>query len=411
MNLHQHHTTILPQVFQAALAGGVSNLSFGDLSSNLGATMYKYSFRVPPYYTLLVRSLSVLEVCCCCTEYMLLLCILVCNGVALCALVCFVVLPLGVHPSHDPQHPPAAKATHSLFIPKHPPTAQHPPAPPATCIRASQPHLPTQGIALSSEPGYKVLRAAYPWVARRLLTDQSPELRDTLLALLYKNGRFQFARCESLLREAIKSPARGVAGAAASGRAGVCCGAWVLVDCMHRQHTHGHMHAWAHMYMHMYIRTEIIISFLLSLSPCLTSTPQTNPTPAPHTPTPTTHTDASPPPSTTRTDALALLLSPEGSFIREIVVEELSKGLDAAWRVGADRAVGIATDSLSSLLQMREQLPLRGAVTEQVLRGVQQVPVLSDGEDVEQIEGLMRLARLLGVSAGVCVLCGVVWGC
>jgi signal transduction histidine kinase len=62
-----------------------------------------------------------------------------------------------------------------------------------------------EGIALSSEPGYKVLRAAYPWVARRLLTDRSPELRETLLALLYKDGRFQFSRCESLLREAIKN--------------------------------------------------------------------------------------------------------------------------------------------------------------------------------------------------------------
>lgn len=45
----------------------------------------------------------------------------------------------------------------------------------------------TQGIALASDPSYKVLRAAYPWVARRLLTDNSPELRDTLLNLLYKD--------------------------------------------------------------------------------------------------------------------------------------------------------------------------------------------------------------------------------
>lgn len=209
--------------------------------------MYKYSFRVPPYYTLLVRSLSVLE-----------------------------------------------------------------------------------GIALSSEPGYKVLRAAYPWVARRLLTDRSPELRETLLALLYKDGRFQFSRCESLLREAIKSPARRSAGAA-SGRDG-----------------------------------------------------------------------RAPPDGVVRSDALALLLSPEGADIRDIVVEELSKGLDAAWRVTADRAVGAASENLAGLLQMREQLPLRGAVTEQVLLGVQRVPTLSDQGDIEQIEGLLRLARLLGTTAGMC---------
>ena len=48
-------------VFQKALSGGVSNISFSTLSTDLGRTMYKYSFRIPPYYTLLVRSLSVLE--------------------------------------------------------------------------------------------------------------------------------------------------------------------------------------------------------------------------------------------------------------------------------------------------------------------------------------------------------------
>lgn len=48
-----------------------------------------------------------------------------------------------------------------------------------------------QGIALSADPNYKVLGAAYPWIARRLLTEQSIELRDTLHTLLYKKGRFQ----------------------------------------------------------------------------------------------------------------------------------------------------------------------------------------------------------------------------
>ena len=52
----------LTGVFQRALENGVYNLNFGDLSGNLGQTMYQYNFRLPPYYTLLVRSLSVLEV-------------------------------------------------------------------------------------------------------------------------------------------------------------------------------------------------------------------------------------------------------------------------------------------------------------------------------------------------------------
>lgn len=44
---------------------------------------------------------------------------------------------------------------------------------------------------MSADPNYKVLGAAYPWIARRLLTEQSPELRDTLRTLLYKKGKFQ----------------------------------------------------------------------------------------------------------------------------------------------------------------------------------------------------------------------------
>ena len=48
-----------------------------------------------------------------------------------------------------------------------------------------------QGIALSANKDYKVLGAAYPWIARRLLTERSVELRDTLRTLLYSRGRFQ----------------------------------------------------------------------------------------------------------------------------------------------------------------------------------------------------------------------------
>ena len=77
-----------------------------------------------------------------------------------------------------------------------------------------------QGIALSSDPSYKVLGAAYPWVARRLLTDSNPELRETLRVLLYKGNRFQFSRLESLLRQALKSPARVSRARPAAGTAG-----------------------------------------------------------------------------------------------------------------------------------------------------------------------------------------------
>lgn len=64
-----------------------------------------------------------------------------------------------------------------------------------------------EGIALASDPDYKVLGAAYPWVARRLLTDPSPELRTTLRRLLYTpQGVFRFERLEALLEQAVRSP-------------------------------------------------------------------------------------------------------------------------------------------------------------------------------------------------------------
>lgn len=39
----------------------------------------------------------------------------------------------------------------------------------------------------------------YPYVARRLLTGESPELRRRLLNVLFKDGRFQWQRLENLI--------------------------------------------------------------------------------------------------------------------------------------------------------------------------------------------------------------------
>lgn len=39
-----------------------------------------------------------------------------------------------------------------------------------------------QGIALSADPSYKVLGSAYPWIARRLLSDNSPDLKVEYIA-------------------------------------------------------------------------------------------------------------------------------------------------------------------------------------------------------------------------------------
>lgn len=48
-------------VFENAVNRGVRNISFGDLSGNLGRTMYKFKFQIPSYFSLVIRSLAVLE--------------------------------------------------------------------------------------------------------------------------------------------------------------------------------------------------------------------------------------------------------------------------------------------------------------------------------------------------------------
>ncbi|XP_058096611.1 uncharacterized aarF domain-containing protein kinase At1g71810, chloroplastic isoform X2 [Magnolia sinica] len=115
-------TKALTDVFQSAVNKGVRNISFGDLSGNLGRTMYKFKFQIPSYFSLVIRSLAVLE-----------------------------------------------------------------------------------GIAISFNPNYKVLSSSYPWIARKVLTDNSRQLRSTLQDLLYKEGRFRIDRLESLLTESLRA--------------------------------------------------------------------------------------------------------------------------------------------------------------------------------------------------------------
>jgi predicted unusual protein kinase regulating ubiquinone biosynthesis (AarF/ABC1/UbiB family) len=59
-----------------------------------------------------------------------------------------------------------------------------------------------EGIAMSVDPQFKVLSAAYPYVAKRLLTDTAPELRASLKDLLFKDESFRWNRLENLLNNA-----------------------------------------------------------------------------------------------------------------------------------------------------------------------------------------------------------------
>lgn len=62
-----------------------------------------------------------------------------------------------------------------------------------------------EGIAINVDPEFKVLSKAYPYVAKRLLTDPSPQLRSSLRDLLFKEGEFRWNRLENLLRNASSS--------------------------------------------------------------------------------------------------------------------------------------------------------------------------------------------------------------
>lgn len=56
-----------------------------------------------------------------------------------------------------------------------------------------------EGLALSLDPNFKIVEIAYPYVARRLLTAETPALRRRLIDVLFKDGHFQWNRLENLL--------------------------------------------------------------------------------------------------------------------------------------------------------------------------------------------------------------------
>ncbi len=56
-----------------------------------------------------------------------------------------------------------------------------------------------EGIALSLNPNFRIVEVSYPYVARRLLTGETPELRRRLLNVLFKDGKLQWQRLENLI--------------------------------------------------------------------------------------------------------------------------------------------------------------------------------------------------------------------
>jgi len=108
----------LTKVFDVALAGGgAKSINFQELAADLAEITFEYPFRIPPYFALVIRAISVLE-----------------------------------------------------------------------------------GIALVGNPNFAIIDEAYPYIARRLMTDDSPRLRAALRYMVYgKEGQFDAERLIDLL--------------------------------------------------------------------------------------------------------------------------------------------------------------------------------------------------------------------
>jgi len=109
----------LTTVFDVALAGGgAKSINFQELAADLAEITYEFPFRIPPYFALVIRAISVLE-----------------------------------------------------------------------------------GIALVGNPNFAIIDEAYPYIARRLMTDRSPRLQAALKYMIYgKNGVFDAENAIDLLQ-------------------------------------------------------------------------------------------------------------------------------------------------------------------------------------------------------------------
>ena len=57
-----------------------------------------------------------------------------------------------------------------------------------------------EGLALRLDPEFKILKIAYPYIAKKLLTDNSEEILDILFEVVFdKKGQIQVEKVESLL--------------------------------------------------------------------------------------------------------------------------------------------------------------------------------------------------------------------
>jgi predicted unusual protein kinase regulating ubiquinone biosynthesis (AarF/ABC1/UbiB family) len=56
-----------------------------------------------------------------------------------------------------------------------------------------------EGIALSLNPEFKIIEIGYPYIAKRLLNGETPEMRRRLIEVIFQDGQFQWQRLENML--------------------------------------------------------------------------------------------------------------------------------------------------------------------------------------------------------------------
>ncbi len=118
----------LTKVFDVALAGGgAKSINFQELAADLAQITFDYPFQIPPYFALVIRAISVLE------------------GIALVG-----------NPNVSPK-----------------------------CLICCRVPCIVRLLTCSHTLQFAIIDEAYPYIARRLMTDESPRLRAALKYMVY----------------------------------------------------------------------------------------------------------------------------------------------------------------------------------------------------------------------------------
>lgn len=132
-----------------------------ELAADLAQITFDYPFRIPPYFALIIRAIGVLEGECAQIQ------------------ACYAGM-LSLHGllSYDHAWACSAYPILSVLI-AHRAARHYNPLNPLSYMI-----LLTAGIALVGNPDFAIVDEAYPYIARRLLTDSSPRLREALRCVM-----------------------------------------------------------------------------------------------------------------------------------------------------------------------------------------------------------------------------------